>query len=406
MQRQRAEFAIIGAGPAGAHLASRLAAGNRRVLLFDPKGAWEKPCGGGVPSRALREFSFILDNTAYPRKLIRRVTLVSASGRRLNVNVKRPFAIFSRQVLNRLVLDRAVAAGAEFAQTGVTEFTRDGDGWRLTTADGRAWQARFLIGADGAASPTRRKLVGIFPKQDLALAFGYNVNLAHATLPSPDAASTDAKDAGETAVIYFPPDFTGYIWAFPRPGVMNFGIAAKLGEKTSEQLRALLGDFVRQFYGGAMPAEASLNFFGAKIPTLDAASWQGLQTTGDGWALIGDAAGFTDPITGEGIYYALRSAELLAEVLLQEDGLATSQDAGAQYERRWREFFGRELERASHQLPRFYHGRFFGAPFVNAVIFLAAHHRGVRDVLVNALTGEQNYTTLRRDLLSSAHQVF
>src|SRR5437762_5215251 len=100
MQNRSAEIAIIGAGPAGAHLASRLAAMGRDVVLFDPKGAWEKPCGGGVPTRALREFAFILESTAYPRKLIHRVTLVSATERRVTVDVDRPFAIYSREVLN------------------------------------------------------------------------------------------------------------------------------------------------------------------------------------------------------------------------------------------------------------------------------------------------------------------
>ena len=82
MQARLAEIAIIGAGPAGAHLATRLASEGRDVILFDPKGAWEKPCGGGVPTRALREFAFILKSTDYPRRLVRRITMISPLGRR------------------------------------------------------------------------------------------------------------------------------------------------------------------------------------------------------------------------------------------------------------------------------------------------------------------------------------
>ena len=65
-----------------------------------------------------------------------------------------------------------------------------------------------------------------------------------------------------------------------------------------------------------MPESDHVSFFGAKIPTLDLATWKGLQATGDGWALIGDAAGFCDPITGEGIFYAFKSADLLADALM------------------------------------------------------------------------------------------
>jgi geranylgeranyl reductase family protein len=399
MPNYGAEIAIIGAGPSGAHLASRLAAAGRSVVLFDPKGAWEKPCGGGVPTRALREFAFILESTNYPRKLIHRVTLVSANGRRVSVDVDRPFAIYSREVLNGLVLDRARAAGAHFVRAAVSECKREDDAWVLKTADGEEWRADFLVGADGAASPTRRKLVGIFPKQDLALAFGYNI-LFDETL--------DKEIRTEEVTIKFPSDFTGYLWAFPRPGMMNFGVASKLGERTSDELRRLLANFVRDYYGGELPAAERINFFGAKIPTLDYASWQDLQASGDDWALIGDAAGFCDPITGEGIYYAFKSADILADAFEKQQSKtpAAFTATAALYETMWREFFGKELRRASQLLPRFYRGTFLGRPFPNAVIYLAAHHRGVREVLVNALIGEQSYVTLKQDLLDRAYQIF
>jgi geranylgeranyl reductase family protein len=394
-----AEIAIIGAGPSGAHLASRLASAGREVVLFDPKGAWEKPCGGGVPTRALREFAFILENTDYPRKLIYRVTLVSASDRRVTVDVDRPFAIYSREVLNGFILDRAIQAGANFVRAAVTDFSDDGDDWTINTDDGNQWKAKFLVGADGAASPTRRKLLGIFPKQDLALAFGYNIIIDE---------KLDQAIKTEEVVIRFPESFTGYLWAFPRPGMMNFGVASKLGERTSDELRTLLADFVRKYYGGKMPEKERINFFGAKIPTLEYASWKDLQASGDRWALIGDAAGFCDPITGEGIYYAFKSADTLADAFAQQQ-MQTSDAynrSARLYEQMWREFFGGELQRASQLLPRFYRGTFFGRPFPNAVIYLAAHHRGVREVLVNALIGEQSYVTLKDDLLSRAYQVF
>ncbi len=392
---QEAEIAIIGAGPSGAHLASRLAAGGREVALFDPKGAWEKPCGGGVPTRALREFEFILESSTYPRKLIHRVTLVAANNRRVSVTVERPFAIYAREVLNSLVLDRAIAAGTRFVKQAVSDFAKDGDGWRLQTGNGEAWRVKFLVGADGAASPTRRKLVGIFPKQDLAIAFGYNIAID-------DERDTAIKQ--DEVIIQFPRQFTGYLWAFPRPGVMNFGVASKLGERTSDELRNLLADFVRHSYGGEMPPAERLNFFGAKIPTLDYASWRDLQTAGDNWALIGDAAGFADPITGEGIYYAFKSADLLADAFARA-GKSNGNQAAAEYATKWRDFFGSELQRASQLLPRFYHGKFLGRPFPNAMIAIAAHHRGVREILVNCLIGEQSYVTLKQDLISRAYQV-
>jgi flavin-dependent dehydrogenase len=243
----------------------------------------------------------------------------------------------------------------------------------------------------------RRRLVGIFPKEDLALAFGYNVDL-----------SSDLT-LGDEVVVSFPKNFTGYLWAFPRPGVINFGVASKLGEKTSDELRGLLTEFVREYHGGKMPDPERMSFFGAKIPTLEVGSWKELRTAGDGWALLGDAAGFADPITGEGIYYAFKSADLLADAIAEAGHGQVPADfsrATAIYERRWRHEFGRDLEQASYGLPQFYHGYFFGHVFTDAVVRLARWHRGVRTVLMKALVGEQSYVTLKRDLLRRAYQVF
>jgi flavin-dependent dehydrogenase len=407
MTERAADIAIIGAGPAGAFLASRLAEAGRDVVLFDPKGAWEKPCGGGVPTRALREYAGLLDRSEYPRKLIRRVTLVSPLMRRVTIDFDEPFAIYSRQVLNGLVLDRALESGARFIRAAVADFRREEDGWQLQTADGQVWRARFLVGADGAASPTRRKLVGIFPKQDLALAFGYNVTMSDGPPPASGNGKLKSSEAhSEAVIVQFLRDFTGYIWAFPRPGVMNFGVAAKLGERTSDELRAILKQFVADYFGGQLPEPERLSFFGAKIPTLDYASWRDLQTVGAAWALIGDAAGFADPITGEGIYYAFRSADLMAGALLESPAANAYQGATTAYEKNWRAAFGHDLERASRRLPLFYRGRFCGRIFTDAMILLAKYHRGVRGVLVRAVVGYQSYATLRRELLRSALRIF
>src|SRR5262249_38222883 len=166
MAERSAEVAVVGAGPAGAHLASKLAASGLDVVLFDPKGAWEKPCGGGVTTRALREFSFLLENPAYPCTLVRRISVVSSLGRRVTVRLKKPFAVYSRQVLNGLLLDRAVAAGARFERVSVQSFSRHGDEWLIGASDQQTWRARFLVGADGVTSSVRRKLIGIFPTRD------------------------------------------------------------------------------------------------------------------------------------------------------------------------------------------------------------------------------------------------
>ena len=138
---------------------------------------------------------------------------------------------------------------------------------------------------------------------------------------------------------------------------------------------------------------ATAERYAARIPGLAAKTWDSRKVSGDDWALLGDAAGFADPVTGEGIYYALRSAELFAEAYLT--GFPQS------YEKRWREDFGGELRRAAQMRRRFY-GNFWGAPFTERMIEFARGHRGVKRVLGDLVAGEQGYVDLKKKLVKSA----
>jgi flavin-dependent dehydrogenase len=109
--------------------------------------------------------------------------------------------------------------------------------------------------------------------------------------------------------------------------------------------------------------------------------------------LLGDAAGFADPVTGEGIYYALRSAELFAECYLA--------DQPDHYEARWREDFGAELRRAAQMRRKFY-GPFLGAAFTDRMVQFARIHPGIRKVLGELVAGEQGYVDLKPTLARRA----
>jgi flavin-dependent dehydrogenase len=438
MENPSADIAVIGAGPAGAHLASLAASAGYRVLLFDPKGAWEKPCGGGVTSRGLKEYGFLVESEAYPYKKIDRLIVVSSAGIRVTVDLKYPFAVYSRTVLNDLIVQRAIKAGAHLIREKIVGFERTGGGWALSGGNGGAWKSRFLVGADGAASSTRRHLIGMLPARDTAIAMGYNAFSSPQNSAAPRVGVSGRKSRnrpGSSAVVVeFVKSFSGYLWAFPRVASINFGIASKLREQTSQSLRAKLDEFVSDYLGASGLSVDRSDFFAAKIPILDRDSWKGLKVSGDGWALIGDAAGFVDPITGEGIYYALKSADLLFNALIDRDcplgagsavaehaagekvlgrysGISESTDAdwtrlSAVYERLWREEFGRELERASQMLRRFYNGRFLGRDFNDAMVVLARYHPGIRDTMTRAIVGEQSYLSLKRDLVRSFFRPF
>ena len=115
-----------------------------------------------------------------------------------------------------------------------------------------------------------------------------------------------------------------------------------------------------------------------------------LEIAGPRWALVGDAAALADPVTGEGIRHALRSAQLLADTLLR-DG------SPRRYPRRVLEDFGRELLRSA-RLRR----TFFAPGFPTRMVRYSARSAAVREVLAELVLGEQGYLGLEWRLLRAA----
>ncbi|MCA1615232.1 MAG: NAD(P)/FAD-dependent oxidoreductase [Acidobacteria bacterium] len=401
------DLLVVGAGPAGSFAAERLARGGARVALFDGRPPNEpKACGGGVTSKALKAWPHLSDAAG---RTVDEVEMFSPEGARVSLKLAQPFAIYSRTALDSHLRERARAAGVEvFAERVSVSFDRKGGGpWRVRErATGREWFGRVLVAADGANSPVARRLAGALPNAEMEVAFGYR-----APLP---------KSADAPTVIAFLPGWIGYAWAFPRLDHVSFGIATTQDAFEHRPLDALLWDFMLGYYAQREDPRAplwssteargegangsagegsrasievrlreSVERYAARIPGLAPETFDTRRVGGDDWALLGDAAGFADPVTGEGIYYALRSAELFADCYL----------AGRvpDYERRWRADFGRELQRASRMRRRFY-GRFLGAPFTSRMIDFARLHPGIRRTLRELVAGDQGYVGLKRTL--------
>jgi flavin-dependent dehydrogenase len=188
--------------------------------------------------------------------------------------------------------------------------------------------------------------------------------------------------------VQFFDEFEGYAWAFPRPDHLSVGICGKVGEDRMSGLRERLRAFMAKFDYGAVPAPV----FSHLLPSLSVEKWSNLRLAGDGWALVGDAAGLVDPLTGEGIYYALRSGELVAESLLA--GLPAS------YPERVRQEFS-SLALGARIAPLFYHGDFLGGALTTRVIEFAARSKTFLDLLQDLIEGSQTYSGLASRLYRS-----
>src|ERR1700745_3401246 len=113
-----ADIAIIGGGPSGAMCGEQLARAGHKVHIFDEHLAWEKPCGGGLTHKAIECFPFLLENP-YPKKLISSVELISSDDQRATLDMSHPIVIYSRTVLNGMLLERAAQAGCRVHRSHV-----------------------------------------------------------------------------------------------------------------------------------------------------------------------------------------------------------------------------------------------------------------------------------------------
>lgn len=398
---ERFDVLIVGAGPAGSFAAELLAQGGKRVALFDGRPEGEpKACGGGVTAKALKAWPQLLNAVG---RTVDELDLYSPSGKRLHLQLEEPFAIYSRIAFDSYLRERARAAGATVIAAKISGrgIKRESNGWALKDTAGQEWKGKMLVGADGAGSSIGRMLAGALPPSEMEVAFGYR---------------TPLPESGEApTVVAFLPGWVGYAWAFPRLDHVSFGIATTQDAFVHKPLDDLLWDFMIGYYRQREDPKAKLwsarkgdldrderirckltstaERYAARIPGLNDSTWDTRKVSGDDWTLIGDAAGFADPVTGEGIYYALRSAELFAESYLK--------DGAVGYEQSWRNDFGAELKRAARMRRRFY-GNFWGAPFTERMIEFARGHRGIKRVLGDLVAGEQGYTDLKKKLARSA----
>jgi flavin-dependent dehydrogenase len=363
--------AILGGGPAGAFAGERLANAGLRVTLFDEKLAWEKPCGGGLTYKAYNRYPFLIDNNT-PKRFVRETVLAASGGGEATLKLDDPLVIYSRLDLNRMLLERAGAAGVQIEKARVGEISRGGSGWRLRTSGGIA-EADYCIVATGARNPLRDVGTQLMAG-DAMPALGYYV-----------PGDQDRID------IQFLPRLEGYIWIFPRCGHLSVGICGK-GEPASS-LRKRLEQFMNE---RGLPWKGAA-FYSHLLPSLGSASWRNNRVSGDGWMAVGDAAGLVDPITGEGLYYAVRSADLAARALLAETGGLAEKEG--QYRESLRQDFAGDLEFGARLAKRMYRGSFLRESVPARMVQFTRRSPRFSAIMQDLFAGRQTYAALKRRLL-------
>jgi flavin-dependent dehydrogenase len=342
---ERVEIAIAGGGPAGAVLAARLAAAGRDVLVLERAPQWRWRASGvfASPTAVMALRSSGLEETTIgvvARQVpAMRVETPSGTSFRLTYGADRggESAVgFDRSSLDPKLLELAEQNGAQ-VRRGMTVTEVDLDEGTLTVRDVTGditWvAAKVIVGADGLRSVVARSAGAARPVR-LAPRVGLTYHLE-------DRAEATARDARMCVFR------DGYVGIAPVPGGrVNVGIV--LGKSWLPALRRDGAETVAGSIVQALPAtpdDPGEWRLGRRCDSIEGVWPLGHRVTqrgGPGWLLIGDAAGFLDPFTGEGLHRALVSADLAARAILAAG--SDRPDAVAAYDRVMRRrFMGKDV---------------------------------------------------------------
>jgi geranylgeranyl reductase family protein len=319
------DLVVVGAGPAGsaAALAALRSAPGLRVLLLDradfPR---DKCCGDGVAPHVadvLRQVGAAdVTDGWQPVDVLR----LSRGSHEVEGIMRRSVWVIPREVFDARLAERAVAAGAVLRRRRVSRVT-SGDG--VVTLDG-VLRARAVVGADGAESVVRSAL-GVGRPGARALAIrGY--------------APTPSSGAGRQVIRYGERRQPAYAWAFDRgDGLSNIGYGELVDRGTGERAtRALMLEQLDELLPGYV--EGATAWRGHHLP-LSGWSWD----QPDGPVLLaGDAAGLVNPMTGEGIYYAVATGLMAGLAAARALAAGAPGTAATRYRADVRRRLGRHLK--------------------------------------------------------------
>lgn len=305
------DMLVIGGGPAGAAAAIRAARGGVRVTVFEkgPHGR-DKVCGDGLTPRAVAALRDLDIGIERAHRIDGLRMIAGRTSRELAWPTTDRFpnygAVWPRKKFDTYLIDLAIEAGADVRFESEALPVLDGDRVTGVSCNGETFEAPLTVLAAGAQG-SAAKLVGA--ERDPDEPFGLAIR-AYAQTPRHAERHLEAclslRDEHGVPV-------PGYGWMFPAgDGTVNIGVGAL---STMRGFKNLNLNTLLDQYAAIVRDSWSLGPYIEK-PRAWRLPMSSLRRHGNGWLAIGDAAGFINPMNGEGIDYGLESGVLAADLLI------------------------------------------------------------------------------------------
>lgn len=336
------DIAIVGAGPAGSTAAKFICDKGYKVALIDKsKFPRDKPCGGGLTAHVLKRFKNIISDDM--------IDSYSYGGTTFSHSLKYQIKFTNNEPVTTMTLRKnfdyglvkiAIRAGAKLIEDEkVIDIKIDKDKTTIVTDKGTTIDSDIIIGADGVWSLVAKK-IGLRKKNNpIGLCVFEEYELDKEMLD---------KYFGELRLGYIHSKFdnlNGYGWVFPKNKHINIGIGEldynPQQNKNKTNLKNVYYNYISTLKKQKLiPEKIKINNIkGGAFPIIPLN-----KTYSKRVILVGDAAGFVNPVSGEGIYYAMASGQLAAETI---QNALESKDASekflSKYQKNWKKDFGKEL---------------------------------------------------------------